>query len=216
MEKITVAEFAIRTGKSKQSIYKRIRRGTLKAVEEAVNGKMTTFILLGEGADNPAEIDKVELNLDNQPTNNPQRVEDNPIDSHTAVEDNPTNQSQLNPSKVEDNPSFNPSATTDRLIEILQQQLTEKDRQIERLQEETKEKDRQIKEQFDRLSTLLLRSQELEAITHKLLGQGGEEDITQTETAEAEDNSNTSTDEITADNEPPKKKSWISRLFYKG
>ena len=215
MEKITVAEFANRTGKSKQSIYKRIRRGTLKAVEEVVNGKMTTFILLGEGADNPAETDKVELNPDNQPANNPPRVEDNPADNPNSVEYNPANQSQLNPSKVEDNPSFNPSATTDRIIEILQQQLAEKDRQIERLQEETKEKDRQIKEQFDRLSTLLLRSQELEAITHKLLGQGTEEDITQTETAEAEDNSNAPTDEITADNEPQRKKSWLSRLFHR-
>ena len=54
-------------------------------------------------------------------------------------------------------------------IQILKEQLQEKDKQIEKLYNTIEIKDKQIQEQFDKLTNLLLRAQELEAIQHKLL-----------------------------------------------
>lgn len=196
---MTVSEYALKTGKSKQSIYKRIRKGTIKTVEEIVNGKKTLFVLLYDDSNKSREV---EYNPTNQPNLNPTTVEDNPNSNPHTVEDNPNNQPTFNPNST-------PLDTTSRILELLQRQLEEKDKQIERLQAENKEKDRQLQDQFERFSTLLLRSQELEAITHKLLGQGDSQEPTEP----IQDSNAAPPQEQTAEDKPRKKKSWFARLF---
>ena len=100
-------------------------------------------------------------------------------------------------------PEFKPDSTGElnqEIIEVLKQQLQEKDKQIERLQEENKA-------QFERFTELLYRSQQLEALTHKLLEAGDLEP----EPLQDKDNDNPEK----TDQEQPKKKGFFSRLFKK-
>ena len=150
IEKITVAEYSNRTGKSKQSIYKRINKGTLKSVEEVYNGKKTTFIILGD--DNPQED---ELNPQDNPILTQATEKINPKDNPKEDELNRDNQPN-------DNQADNPQSAQSylRVIEILNEQLKEKDKQIENLQALN-----------NQLSAIALRAQELEARTQSLLGE---------------------------------------------
>lgn len=150
IEKITVAEYSNRTGKSKQSIYKRINKGTLKSVEEIYKGKKTTFIILGD--DNPQED---ELNPQDNPILTQATEEINPQDNPKEDELNRDNQPR-------DNQTDNPQSADAylRIIEILNEQLKEKDKQIENLQTLN-----------NQLSAIALRAQELEARTQALLGE---------------------------------------------
>ena len=218
MKNITVAEYAELHNISVQAVYKKIDR--LETVEEVRNGRKVRLIVVDEeGESRPPQ--------DTKPYSTPNSTDttaDSPILNQDTTSFNLPNQ----PFQPENNQDFQPpkpADTTSYYISVLEKQLAEKDRQIERLQEEGKEKDRQIQEQFDRLTNLLLRSQQLEALTHKLLGQGEdtEEPITadteaqtQTETDAEAGEGKTETAEQTAEEPieaPPKKKNWFMRLF---
>lgn len=201
MKKLTVAEYAKLHGISQTAVYKKLKR--LETVEEVINGRKTTLILEPEGEGeqfNPIQPNSTQIEDSSTPIQ-PQKVENQP-----------TNSTPFQPQKVENQPS-NSTPIQPSYIAILEKQLEEKDKQIERLQEEAKEKDRQLQEQFDRLSSLLLRSQELEALTHKLLLGQGEETREEPIVEDTED-IETHTEEPIQDTIPPeKKKSWFRRLF---
>lgn len=192
MSKLTVAEYAEKHSISKQAVYKRL--DSLNTVVEDRNGRRIVLII-DEDEERTPEIQ-------------PNSTDFNPISTEI--------QPDIKPISTEFKPNLNqdiqPNSTTKpendlnlSVISILQKQLEEKDRQIERLQEETKEKDRQIQEQFDKFTALLMRSQELEALTHKLLSD-------QTESEEQEENTTIAIDE---EKEPQKKRSFWQRLFRK-
>lgn len=196
IEKITVAEYSNRTGKSKQSIYKRINKGTLKSVEEIYKGKKTTFIILGD--DNPKED---ELNPQDNPILTQATEEINPQDNPKEDELNRDNQPN-------DNQADNPQSAQSylRVIEILNEQLKEKDKQIENLQALN-----------NQLSAIALRAQELEARTQSLLGepkpQAPIEEDTE-EPAEPEEPEQTGIDEDKPEEpEETKKRSFWSWLL---
>ena len=143
MKKLTVAEYAELNCISVQAVYKKINR--LNTIEEERNGRKQILIILDEEPKNKEDIIKPDSTSNSTST---------PDNSTPNIKPNSTN--ELNPN----------------IIEILEAQLKEKDKQIERLQKATEEKDKQIKEQFERLTQLIARSQELEARAHTLLLEG--------------------------------------------
>ena len=220
MKNITVAEYAELHNISVQAVYKKIDR--LETVEEVRNGRKVRLIVVDEEGESRPPQDTKPYST----TNSTDTTEDKPQINQDTTSFNLPNQ----PFQPENNQDFQPpkpADTTSYYISVLEKQLEEKDRQIERLQEEGKEKDRQIQEQFDRLTNLLLRSQQLEALTHKLLGQGEdtEEPITADTDTEAQTQTETDTEagegkaetaEQTVEEPreaPPKKKNWFMRLF---
>ena len=191
MTKLTVAEYAALKCITVQAVYKKINN--LKTVEEKQNGRKKLFIIVED--------------------EEPKTVED---------EIKPNSTDNFNPSISTSTPQIKPNSTGElnpALLELLQKQvqekdkqIEEKDKQIERLQKAAEDKDKQIQEQFERFTALLMRSQELEALTHKLLlGQG--------ETAEEPPQEADNTEEIEVEppkpeeQEPPKKMGFFRRLF---
>ena len=220
MKSITVAEYAELHNISVQAVYKKIDR--LETVEEVRNGRKVRLIVVDEeGESRPLQDTKP-----NSTTQSTYSTADQPQLNQDQQQYNQDNQ-PIQPDFNQDFQPTKPLDTTASYILILEKQLAEKDRQIERLQEEGKEKDRQLQEQFDRLTNLLLCSQQLEALTHKLLGQGQEEEPiaetdteidtdTDIQTAEAggeEQEPTAETHEEPIEEAPPQKKSWIKRLL---
>ena len=204
MKNITVAEYAELHNISVQAVYKKIDR--LETVEEVRNGRKVRLIVVDEEGESRPPQDTKPYST----TNSTDTTEDKPKINQDTTSFNLPNQ----PFQPENNQDFQPpkpADTTSYYISVLEKQLEEKDRQIQ--------------EQFDRLTNLLLRSQQLEALTHKLLGQGEdtEEPITadteaqtQTETDTEEGEGKAETAEQTAEEPieaPPKKKNWFMRLF---
>lgn len=205
MEKLTVKEYADLKGTSVQAVYKRIDK--LTTIKEEKNGKEITFILVGEnGADDfnhPQPSSTDDFNHP-QPSSTP-----NDEGAKPSSTDN-LNHSQ--PSLTED---VKPSSTTapqgvDAVIDALREQLRQKDKQIETLQQ-------QNKEQFDRLTELLLRSQQLEAITQRLLLEQPPEDNTTEEQPPEPENIKEEQPKVepieTEKEVPPEKKGFFRRLF---
>lgn len=189
MKKITVAEYAELKGISKTAVYKKIKSEKLKTITEEKDGKETKFIILDDVAE---EIEPEEE--DNKPSSTDNKPSSTPFQPNSTADDKPSS-TPFQPSSTDD---LNPT------IAFLQEQIKEKDRQIERLQKATEEKDRQLQEQFNRLTALLGRSQELEALSHRQLTAGEQEplqdeDITDTADKKPE--------------EPTKKKGFLKRLF---
>ena len=194
MNKLTVAEYAEIKCISVQAVYKRINK--LNTIEEKRNGKKQIFIILDEEQKPKEEAIKPDLTSNSTPadststptnkTNSTYNSTSTPANSTTDIKPNSTSNSTAD--------------STPDIIELLQSQIKEKDKQIERLQDATAEKDKQIKEQFERLTALLARSQELEAITHRLLGAGEAEQ-------EQEE------DIIDIDNQKKKKIGFFHRIF---
>ena len=208
MSKLTVAEYAELHKISVQAVYKRIDK--LKTVEEERNGRKIRLIIENEEQEPPAN-DK--LNPDSTPLNpelNPKSTPLNPDSTEEKVKLNPNIQPPLNPDSTPTDPAV-------RLIEILQEQLKEKDKQIERLQEQAKEKDKQIQEQFERLTTALIRAQELEARTQALLGQPEEQPEPETIEPETVEEQEQETEQETVEEpeaeEQPKKRSFFQWLL---
>lgn len=201
MKKLTVAEYAEIKCISVQAVYKRINK--LNTIEEKRNGKKQIFIILDEEQKPKEEAIKPDLTSNSTPADS------------TSTPTNKTNLTYNSTSThANSTPDIKPNSTsnstadsTSDIIELLQsqikekdKQIEEKDKQIERLQDATAEKDKQIKEQFERLTALLARSQELEAITHRLLGAGEAEQ-------EQED------DIIDINNQKKKKVGFFHRIF---
>ena len=194
MNKLTVAEYAELNCVSVQAVYKRINK--LNTIEEKRNGKKQIFIILDEEQKPKEEAIKPDLTSNSTPADS------------TSTPTNKTNLTYNSTSTpANSTPDIKPNSTsnstadsTSDIIELLQSQIKEKDKQIERLQDATAEKDKQIKEQFERLTALLARSQELEAITHRLLGAGEAEQ-------EQED------DIIDINNQKKKKVGFLHRIF---
>lgn len=194
MNKLTVAEYAELNCVSVQAVYKRINK--LNTIEEKRNGKKQIFIILDEEQKPKEEAIKPDLTSNSTPADS------------TSTPTNKTNLTYNSTSTpANSTPDIKPNSTsnstadsTSDIIELLQSQIKEKDKQIERLQDATAEKDKQIKEQFERLTALLARSQELEAITHRLLGAGEAEQ-------EQED------DIIDINNQKKKKVGFFHRIF---
>ena len=208
MTRLTVSEYAEMQGISVQAVYKRLDR--LKTVEETRNGRKIRLI---EVEDRDIQPDSTNSTC-NSTNSTPKEVELNPDIQPIKPNFNP----EFQPIQPELNPEIQPPAASaspvidfPAIISILEKQLEEKDRQIEKLQDEAKEKDQQIKEQFDRLTGLLLRSQELEAQAQKLLGEP-EKPIE----AETREELEVIQEESAAnEREQQTKKSWFSRLFKK-
>ena len=201
MKKLTIAEYAELNNISVQAVYKKIKK--LQTVKEERNGKTITLILMEEDADKPAEggADIKPSTTDYQPNTTEFQPQNQPNSTDFKFNHQPTFNQDIQPNSTENKGE----EVSPALFQMLKEQLEEKDRQIERLQKAAEEKDKQLQEQFDRLSSLLLRSQELEALTHKLLlGQG--------ENAPSEE-APPQEQKRTVEEQPPKKKKWYSFLF---
>lgn len=162
MKKLTVAEYAELNCISVQAVYKKINR--LNTIEEERNGRKQILIILDEEPKDKEDIIKPDStsNSTSTPDDSTPKEQTNSTSNSTSTPDNST-------------PNIKPNSTNElnpNIIEILEAQLKEKDKQIERLQKATEEKDKQIKEQFERLTQLIARSQELEARAHTLLLEG--------------------------------------------
>ena len=210
MTKLTVAEYAALKCITVQAVYKKINN--LKTVEEKQNGRKKLFIIVEDEEPKTVEDEIKPNSTDNF----------NPSISTSTDEDRAGSTDDFNPSISTSTPQIKPNSTGElnpALLELLQKQvqekdkqIEEKDKQIERLQKAAEDKDKQIQEQFERFTALLMRSQELEALTHKLLlGQG--------ETGEEPPQEADNTEEIEVeppkpeDQEPPKKMGFFRRLF---
>ena len=211
--KLTVAEYAQKHKISVQAVYKKIDK--LEVIEEEKNGKTIKFILEEDKED-------IKLSSTNSTTNSTEDIkpsstttnkeETADLGENTTVGDikpfstnSTTNSTEdIKPSSTAENPYID-------YIKHLKSQIQEKDKQIERLQNTIEEKDKQAKEQFEKLTDLLYRSQQLEAITHRLLGDG--------ETTDKEDDitiiTPDKTDNNTQSQEQTKKKGFFKRLFGK-
>lgn len=190
MKKLTVAEYAELNCISVQAVYKKINK--LNTIEEKRNGKKQILIIIDEKPKPEEEAIKPNSTTNSTPADSTSTPK-NEINSTYNSTSTPAN------STADIKPNSTADSTTD-IIELLQSQIKEKDKQIERLQNATAEKDKQIKEQFERLTTLLARAQELEAITHRLLEAGEveqdkEEDI------------------ININNQKKKKVGFFNRIF---
>ena len=152
MNKITVAEYAKLNNISVQAVYKKINK--LNTVEEtSINGRKQIFIIIDNNI-KPYSTD----NFNAEDSTSTTIKEDYSTDNFNAEDSTSTT---IKEDYSTDN--FNVA------IQILKEQLQEKDKQIEKLYNTIEIKDKQIQEQFDKLTNLLLRAQELEAIQHKLL-----------------------------------------------
>jgi len=204
MERLTIAEYAERNNISVQAVYKKLKK--LKTVKEERGGRNITLIELGEdGA--AEELNPIQPNsTDSQPQNQPNSTDSQP-------QNQPISTADIKPNSTQEEESSSLIELLKRQLEEKDRQLQEKDKQIDRLQAAGAEKDKQIQEQFERLSSLLLRSQELEAMTHKLLlGEPPEKDIQEAQPPE-EIITTTQPAEETA--QPPERKSFWKRLFGK-
>lgn len=164
MEKLTVSEYAKRNSISIQAVYKKINK--LNTIEEVRNGRKQIIILLEDEVKTRAD--------DIQPNSTRELNSTNSTQPHQEQADST---GELNSTRPDSTRRIQPDSTSElnpSIIDVLKEQLQEKDKQIERLQDAIEEKDKQIKEQFERFTALLLRSQELEAITHKSLGEAGD------------------------------------------
>lgn len=217
MSRLTVKEYADLHCISVQAVYKKIN--TLKTIEEVKNGRKQIFIIVGEEEPKPKEEEiKPSSTVNSTPaasTSTPQEqaastVNSTPAASTSTAPIQPISTYELNPALLE---------MLQAQIQEKDKQIEEKDKQIERLQNAADEKDRQIKDQFERLSALLLRSQELEALTHRLLlgqGEAAEEPPQEGDKAEVIETEPPKTEEAPPqdeDQEPPKKEGFFSRLI---
>jgi hypothetical protein len=212
VKRLTVSEYATLTGKTKQSIYKRIRKGNIKTIEEVVNGKKILFVLLESDG-------KLAQEVEDNPISTPPKVEDNPISTPPEVENNPDLTHISTPPKVESNPNSTQteSSSFQFYIEVLQKQLEEKDRQIERLQEQNREQAEIHRREIEELHRILDQEQKLHAASIKYLP------AQETPAPEEEHNREVETppveveekEPIEQEQEPPKKKGFFSRLFHK-
>lgn len=205
MTKLTVAEYAELHSISVQAVYKKINR--LKTIEEERNGRKQMFIIVGEEEDQKTIEDEI------KPSST---VNSTPAASTSTPENKDSSTAELNPDSSTSTPEVKPSSTAElnpAILDLLQAQLEEKDKQIERLQKAAEEKDKQIQEQFDRFTALLMRSQELEALTHKLLLGQGEAAEEPQEVANQEEIIPEEATPKTEEQEPPKKAGFFSRLF---
>lgn len=201
MSKLTVDEYAKLKGISKQAVYKKLTK--LNTTEEKRNGKTITIIIVDD--EELAEIQEEDIQPNSTALNSTvekvENVENKPLFSNSAATYS-TEEKQPN-STVELNQD---------LIELLKNQLNEKDKQIERLQIANEEKEKRLKEQFDKLTELIYRSQQLEAQIQLLLPDGAKAG----EPA-AEQNNNNVVEVNTQEQESQekKKKGFFKRLFSK-
>jgi len=182
MKKLTVAEYAISKGITKTAVYKKIKK--LNTTEEEKNGRKILYIIVD---DEPPKDRETEIKPDLNPNSTNLNQNFNGIKTEIKPDLNPNSTPEIKPISTEEKPE------TD-IIDILNQQLQEKDRQLA-------EKDKQI----ERLHELLYRSQQLEAITHKLLGDG--------ETEETEPLQDNNTVEPEPKEKEPEKKGLFDWLF---
>lgn len=193
MKRLTIEEYANLYGITKQAVYKKINK--LPTEKEKRNGKNITIILLDDEEFQRIEAEVKQPNSTNS-TSTVEKVEN--------AENEPAATSAAATTSTEEKQPYSTVEYNREIIELLKNQLNEKDKQIEQLQKATEEKDRQLQEQFNRLTSLLGRSQELEALLHRQLTAGEQEplqdeDITDTADKKPE--------------EPTKKKGFLKRLF---
>jgi hypothetical protein len=142
--KLTVKEYAKQTGKSFQSVYRKIERGTIPTVKERINNKDVLFVLVDE-TDNSTPVS----------TEVPQQF--NPSSTPVSTEV---------PHKVQ--PPFNPNSTAketqvlEEMVELLKGELRERKQELDDLR---KTKDKEIAE----LHQLLFNQQQLHAKDRALL-----------------------------------------------
>jgi len=194
MKLLTVAEYAELHDITTQAVYKKINR--LNTITQERNGKTVTMIVIEDNEDiKSAPISKEDNPETATPTpnNQPNTTNDNP-----ETEEKPTD--KTNPETATPTQSYQPSATDTNIIEMLKDIIAEKDKQIAKLQETT-----------DKLTQLLSRSQELEAMTHKLLLAQGETQTTDKGNIEVVETEQT-TEEQTAP--PPKQKKKLLQWLF--
>lgn len=179
---LSVAEYAEKMGVSPQSVYKRVKRGTLKnTVKDGI-----TYILLDDGDETtPA-----------QPADNPDTT---PIQPETTQPETPNSTDSQPNSTQPNNPQTTPNSTYD-IVAFLQEQLKEKDSQIERLQTQIEAQAERHQKEVDDLHRLLEQSQLIQAQTIRALPAGNNEEIPKEE------------DIIEAKEEPKKRGFWARLL----
>lgn len=180
-ELLSVAEYAAKMGVSPQSVYKRVKRGTLKSIVK----DSITYILLDDGPD----------------TTQPDNPETTQFQPDTTQPNNPFTTANQPNSTQPNNPQTTPNSTYD-IVAFLQEQLKEKDSQIERLQNQIETQAERHQKEIDDLHRLLEQSQLIQAQTIRALPPAGNEEI-QKDSEIIEQ----------AQQQEPKKRSWLARLF---
>lgn len=194
MKLLTVAEYAELHDITTQAVYKKINR--LKTITQERNGKTVTMIVIEDSEDNNSAPISKEDNPETAtptPNNQPNATNDNP-----ETEEEPTD--KTNSEDATTTPSYQPTATDTNIIEMLKEIIAEKDKQIAKLQDTT-----------DKLTQLLSRSQELEAMTHKLLLGQGEIKTADNGSIEVVETEQTTEGQTTA--QPKQKKKLFQWLF---
>lgn len=169
MIKLSVAEYAKLNNISVQAVYKRLHK--LETVEEYIGNRKQTLIIIEDKNENKEDIKPI------KPLLNPEYSTELNLLNPNLTELNPNSTENIKPNSTEGLTELNPNLlqeqlkSKDILIENLQSQITNLHLVIERQQNTIDNKDIQIKEQFDRLTALLARTQDLEAISQKLLTQ---------------------------------------------
>lgn len=206
MKKQTVKEYANENYISKQAVYKKIDKGTLKTIKEIVDGKETIFIVIEDKEEEISNSTPIQLEDNHNSTTENNKQENNstsfqPEDNHNTTPIQPEDNRTDNHNSTSNQPISSQAFET--IISILKEQLEEKDKQIA-------ERDKQIAD-FVRL---LDQEQQLHAQTRFMLKEyqdkGQKEEVIEVTEEEEPDNKETEIKPEEAQ-EPKKKHNWFVR-----
>ncbi len=190
MRKQTVRDYAEENFISRQAVYKKIDKGTLKTTKENIDGKEVIFILIDEDT---AEENKPTHSTPVQPQDNQETTtkEEDTTTHSTPVQPQDNQETTQNSTPIQ--PPIQPYI---EMIDLLKQELADR-------KDELKDRDRTI----ETLTRLLDQEQHLHAQTRLLLK--GYQEKEEMETPKEE-----SQEEPIADQEPKKKTNWFRRWFF--
>ena len=190
MKKQTVRDYAEENYISRQAVYKKIDKGTLKTMKENIDGKEVIFILIDE---DPTEESNLTNSTPIQPQDNQETTQKQDETTPNSTPIQPQDNQETTPNSTSIQPSIQPYI---EMIDLLKQELADR-------KDELKDRDRTI----ETLTRLLDQEQHLHAQTRLLLK--GYQDKEEMENPKEE-----SQEEPIADQEPKKKTNWFRRWFF--
>ena len=196
MKKQTVRDYAEENYISRQAVYKKIDKGTLKTMKENIDGKEVIFILIDE---DPTEESNLTNSTPIQPQDNQETTQKQDETTPNSTPIQPQDNQETTPNSTSIQPSIQPYI---EMIDLLKQELADR-------KDELKDRDRTI----ETLTRLLDQEQHLHAQTRLLLK--GYQDREEAETPKEESQEEpTINEKPIADQEQKKKKSWFRRWFF--
>ena len=201
MKKQTVRDYAEENYISRQAVYKKIDRGTLKTVKEQIDGKEVIFILVEEDGD------KADHSTTIQPQDNPISTANNDVSADGQPQDNPvstTIQPQDNQQTTDNTTVIQPYK---EIIEYLKQELAEKKEELKQKDKVIEDIRQEAQQDRERLTKLLDQEQQLHAQTRLRLNRYEEE---QSPIVEDE----APKEEVIINQEPKKKRNRFMRWLF--